>query len=264
MSLLHTYLKSCRDVANGDVPSERKAFSNAGKCDKSQIAQSGETRTTVCFPPCGIHTVVTLQKLVESGENPCKMTCIVTWHVRKLFCAVHRQRANYIIVFLHLHQISASAARISRAVWAPREVRQPHCQMRFEKAWDNPFVLGSLGDVLQGIHFLMLCQVPSPRRVATSLVFFVGKTNTERYYLPPHPPRYPPFHAYLYPRMLKCVGLRISIHVWYAEARGFAHLYPRMLQRVGLCVWWWYDDDWLTWCVSRLAWRPKKTKIVKK
>ena len=29
--------------------------------------------------------------------------------------------------------------------------------------------------------------------------------------------------------MLKCVGLRISIHVWYAEAREFVHLYPCML-----------------------------------
>ena len=159
----------------------------------------------------------------------------------------------------HLHQISANAARNSGAVLAPRELRQPHCQIVDSKEGDKAFVLGSLGDVLQGIHFLMLCQVLSPRGVATSLVFFCLQRIPNIIKPPPtHPPTHPPgtLHAYLYPRMLKCVGLRISVcwSAWvcaslstYAEARGFVCL---------MMIWW-----WLTWCVSRLAWRPKKQNL---
>lgn len=45
----------------------------------------------VCFPPYRIHTIVTLQKLVELCEIPCELTCIRTWHVRvrKFFYAGH-------------------------------------------------------------------------------------------------------------------------------------------------------------------------------
>ena len=146
------------------------------------------------------------------------------WNLPQVGVKIKNIWNHPVIVFFHLHQISASAARNSRAVWAPREVRQPHCQMRFEKAWYNPFVLGSWGDVLQGIHFLMLCQVPSPRGVATSLVFFVGKTNTERYYLPTRPPT-PPVPS-----------MRISIHVcWSAWVCVSLSTYDT-LKRVGLRI----------------------------
>ena len=104
----------------------------------------------------------------------------------------------------HLHQISASAARNSGAVLAPRELRQPHCKIVASKEGDKAFVLGSLGDVLQGIHVLMRCQVLSPRRLAASLVF----SCLQR--IPYAEVR---GFAYLYPRMLKRVGLRISIHI---------------------------------------------------
>ena len=154
----------------------------------------------------------------------CDLTCAEV-------CFMHficREQTNCLF---HLHQISASATRNSGAVLAPRALRQPHCQIVASKEGDKAFVLGSLGGVLQGIHFLTLCQVLSPPGVATSLVFFLFATNTERNYPPTHPPTRT-LHGYLYPRMLKCVGLRISIHVcwsaWvcvslstYAEARGF-------------------------------------------
>ena len=102
--------------------------------------------------------------------------------------------------------------------------------------------------------------------------------------------------AYLYPRMLnvglrisihvcwtwvcvslstypKRVGLRISIHVcWSAWVCVSLSTYPKRVGlRISIHVCWsaWvcvFDDDMmmLTWCVSRLAWRPKKTKCVKK
>ena len=176
---------------------------------------------------CGIHTVVTLQKLVESGENPCKLTCVVTWHVRK-FVLCSSFAGGKLVVCSTFTKSLPARQEILEPFWR-REMRQPHCQIVASKEGDKAFVLGSLGDVLQGLHVLMLCQVLSPRRLAASLVYFLVCKGF---------------------RMLKCVGLCISIHVcwsaWvcvslstYAEARGFVYLYPRMLKRVG-CV---FDYD---------------------
>lgn len=61
-----------------------------------------------------------------------------------------------------------------------------------------------------------------------------AKQRIPNFIIHPHPPTplYPP-----------CVSLST-----YAAVRGFAYLYPLMLKCVGLCVWWRYDDDWHDVC----------------